>query len=290
MRRKIGKQSRSGHGRRRERRNSVPDTGKLALPDHGAPVFVLPLPALPDGLTLAFRPPADSAGSLPEIRVQFGSMSDYEMRVSMQASATARRHDPQQVTLTPEERREATLAGFQSHVPIFLTGRLTPGGMNIVAINGEARRVGSKHFPLLMRLLCALFETDNGYVPRGTLRGGGGLADEEYYTSDAMDQVNRRLRERLGSRELVEVSGGQIRISTHRRFVTFDHERLRLHPDERVRTLSERIRTSSSIPRPTQLPAGFEWWRSLLAARTRTDSFQSRLAEWAKANSTKPAA
>lgn len=75
-----------------------------------------------------------------------------------------------------------------------------------------------------------------------------GLVAEGFYTEDGAEQAVSRLRAPFGPAlqvlkptEFIEVRGGQIRLSTHRRFVSCDREMMLDHPDQTVRDLTERI-------------------------------------------------
>jgi hypothetical protein len=77
---------------------------------------------------------------------------------------------------------------------------------------------------------------------------GGGLVDEGYYMPQSVEQALARLRAPFSSAldpvpatDLMEVSKGRVRISTHRRFVSWDATMLRRHSDERVVGLLERL-------------------------------------------------
>jgi hypothetical protein len=102
-------------------------------------------------------------------------------------------------------------------------------------------------FKLLLRLVVALFEAEDGFVARGNLSGGG-LGDEGIYAPEAVEQAVNRLRVKLrpalgglGPKKYVEVRRGDIRLSTHRAFVTADRASLLQHPDVVIRFLASRL-------------------------------------------------
>ena len=116
-------------------------------------------------------------------------------------------------------------------------------GANIVEIEGKERRLERATFALFLRLVTALFETANGFLPKGSMRGTAGLAAEGYYTSDGAEQAIGRLRKALRPEfdSLIEVSAGNIRLSTHRRYVKVSGPTLAQHADKRVQALAQRI-------------------------------------------------
>ena len=118
---------------------------------------------------------------------------------------------------------------------------------NILRIGNASVSLPDALFLLFLRLVVALYEEDDGYVNRGNL-GGGGLVEEGIYTADSLYQAVNRLRFRLGpalqgldAKQFVESGRGQIRLSTHRKYVVVDRQSLLLHPDARIRSLAERL-------------------------------------------------
>jgi hypothetical protein len=193
-------------------------------------------------LTPAFEPPPDVERGLSAIRVRVARLSSFDSQISLSDLMHPPARTVPLVPLSAEQELEALAAGFTCRWPIVITGARAKGGANIVEINGEKRPLGSATFPLFVRLLAGLFETTHGFLPKGRMLGGGGLADEGYYTSDGMDQAIGRLRNALGPfRSLVEVTGRMIRISAHPGYVRLGIEALASHPDDRVQDLTRRI-------------------------------------------------
>ena len=58
-------------------------------------------------------------------------------------------------------------------------------------------KLPNAEFLFFLRLIVALYETENGFVPRG-IRLGGGLVDEGIYPADSLDQALNRLRYWVG--------------------------------------------------------------------------------------------
>jgi len=146
------------------------------------------------------------------------------------------------VALSDPEEREFSDASFRCRWPMHVTGRRLGRGSNVLHINGHEVLITDKPFRLFLRLVVALHERPDGWVSTGSVRHGGGLADEGYYTSDGLEQAWSRLRGPLRAEfnSLIERSCGRVRLSTHRRFVTWDAERLADH-DADVRLLAERL-------------------------------------------------
>ena len=73
--------------------------------------------------------------------------------------------------------------------------------------------------------------------------GGGGLAEEGFYTPDGIEQAWSRLRAPLRPElaALIERRGGRVRLSTHRRYVSWDRRRLAEHVDDRVHALVRQL-------------------------------------------------
>jgi hypothetical protein len=193
-------------------------------------------------LTPAFQPSPEEELALAAIHVRVARLSGFSLQGTLQELLRPPALTVPFVALSPEQEQEAVAAGFQCRWPILVTGRVAERGTNVVEVNGTERRLSPKTFPLFMRLATALYETENGYIAMGSMRGGGGLAGEGYYPSDEVYQANDRLRNALGKfRSLVEVSGGMIRLSTHPRYIDVNHQLLAQHPNDAVQALSARI-------------------------------------------------
>lgn len=151
------------------------------------------------------------------------------------------------VTLSAEEELECQRHRFKGNFPVQVTGVPENRRSNEVRVGGAPVILPDAEFLLFLRLVVALYETENGFVPRGN-RKGGGLVDEGIYPPDSVDQTVNRLRSRLGpalqgmdAKQYVEVQRKQIRLSTHRRSVIVDRACLLQHQDARIRWLAERL-------------------------------------------------
>lgn len=136
---------------------------------------------------------------------------------------------------------------FQSDLITQVTGALESRKSNEVRIAGAWVILPDAEFLLFLRLIVALYEAENGFVPRGN-RFGGGLVEEGIYPAQSVDQTVGRLRYRLGpalqgldGKKFIEVSRGNIRLSTHRRRILVDRAELLKHPDGRIQDLVGRL-------------------------------------------------
>ncbi len=155
---------------------------------------------------------------------------------------------PKAIVLTRTEERELAGAGALVRVNIHITGRVERGSQNVVEVDGRLIRLTLAPFRLFLRLVLGLYETGDGYVDRGSMRARGGLVDEGYYQPQSLEQALARLRAPFSTAldpvpvtDLIEVSRGRVRISTHRRFVSWDARMLSRHSDHRVVQLLERL-------------------------------------------------
>jgi hypothetical protein len=123
----------------------------------------------------------------------------------------------------------------------------------VVTIGGHEVILPDAEFKLFLRLVAALYETKDGFVDRGQMKQGGGLAEEGIYFPEELDQAVGRLRWRLGpaleglkSTKYIEVQRKKIRLSTHRVCVSVDREALQKHPDDQIRQLAGRLRKNAA--------------------------------------------
>jgi hypothetical protein len=152
------------------------------------------------------------------------------------------------ISLSDEEEREFALRGFRSRLPILITGRTEGRRRNLLEVAGHDVILTDSAFRLLLRLVVALVETNDGFLSRAGLTYGADLDSEQALAPEGLDQALSRLRgpfraalEGLKPTELIEVRGGRVRLSTHRRYVAWDLDVLMLHADGVVRQLSSRL-------------------------------------------------
>lgn len=191
---------------------------------------------------------------------------------SMVALSTARRvprkrpgWQPRQTPLfelSEFEEKQFQELRFGSRVPIVLTGERLRRASNVVRVGGEHLQIRDADFILLLRLVVGLCESTDGYCVKGGGRRPGGLADEPGIVPGGIDQAIERLRTSLSHglggadpRQLVEVSAGRVRLSTHRKFIEVQREQLQRHPSDLVIELLGRIPPLGSLREPAPATA-----------------------------------
>lgn len=152
------------------------------------------------------------------------------------------------VFLTPAEEREFEQHRFHSRIPIQVRGQTAGRKSNVVWIGDREVILPDSEFRLFLRLVVAFYEVADGFVPLGTMKRGGGLVDEGIFEAEGIHQAISRLRWRLNpalgdltAKRFVEVQRKRVRLSTHRRYVSFDRPGLVRHPDKKVSAIAERL-------------------------------------------------
>jgi hypothetical protein len=175
------------------------------------------------------------------------------IRLSMQTPAARASPQLPLVILSEEEEKEYELYRFKSRLPVHLTGQTEGRKSNVVIIGGHEVILPDAQFKLFLRLVVALYESDDGFVYRGRMNEKGGLADEGIYFAEQLDQAVSRLRYRLApaleglkGTEYIQVQRRKIRLSIHRAFVSADREILLRHPNRKIRSLAARLPEDSA--------------------------------------------
>lgn len=175
-----------------------------------------------------------------------GPTVTFNMPASSTLQTSNQKYSP--VLISEEEER-----GFQSHrfktrVGVYVTGRTEGRRGNVINVDDSEVILTDVPFRLFLRLVVALNESEDGFVGTGSIKEGGGLAEEGLYESEGLEQAISRLRTpfrtALGSTrptEFVERKRGMIRLSTPRPFLAFDREELNKHSDATVRELAMRL-------------------------------------------------
>jgi len=158
------------------------------------------------------------------------------------------------VILSDDEEGEFAAGRFKSRLPIHITGRFERRTGNVVEVPGAEVVLTDSPFELFLRLVIALHESEDGFVRRGSMGSGGGLVAEGFYTEESIDQAVSRLRtpfraalHDVAPTEFIEVRAGCVRLSTHRRYVTWDREELLRHPNKVVRELAQRLLRTTKV-------------------------------------------
>ncbi len=153
------------------------------------------------------------------------------------------------IQLTADEEKAYAEARFKSRLPIVITGERVKRASNVLQIGSRVVHIANADLVLLLRLVVALQESPSGFVSKGGGRGTGGLVQEEGVVPGEVDQAIFRLRkalqpaiEDLDPTSLIEVQDGQLRLSTHRRYVIVCWEPLEDHPHRIVQRLLSQLR------------------------------------------------
>lgn len=160
------------------------------------------------------------------------------------------------VELSEREEGEFLAHRFKSRHVVEITGATEPRRSNVLTIGGREVRLTDGQLRLFLRLVVALFETDDGYVTRESLRHGEGADWDGELAPDGLDQAISRIRTRIRPAledieptDFVQVYRERVRISTHQRYVLAGRDRLLKHDDTIVRMLAKRLPAKA---RPTR--------------------------------------
>jgi 7-cyano-7-deazaguanine synthase in queuosine biosynthesis len=154
-------------------------------------------------------------------------------------------------TLTAADEKEFEAKNFRSRMPIIITGEVTDRASNKLEVGGQLIMLQDADFILLLRLivgLCEEWRSRDGYCPKGDNRKPGGVASEEGVVPGGIEQAIGRLRKGLqpaladlDPKDLIEVSRGSVRLSTHPRLIEIRRDALAKHRNQVVRHLLARI-------------------------------------------------
>ena len=161
----------------------------------------------------------------------------------------------QRISLSDRDREEFETQGFKSDLVIQITGRTEGIRGNVLYVGGARMILTDAPFKLFLKLVVQLQGTDDGFIVLADLKFadlkyGEGVDGELALAPDGMEQALSRLRkpfagylEGLPTNKLIERGTGKskVRLSTHRRCITWDRGRLLLHDNAAVRQLAERL-------------------------------------------------
>ncbi len=147
------------------------------------------------------------------------------------------------VDLSADEEVEFDKAGFKSRLCLEFTGRTSRRQSNVVRIQGREIEFPDSEFRLFLRICVGVCEAADAWL---SIRQ---LDDEQFVSARTIDQALNRLRTRLGGAltpglsrlHFLERARGRVRLSTHRRFLAWDSESFRRHPDDGIRRLATRL-------------------------------------------------
>ena len=156
--------------------------------------------------------------------------------------------------LSSDEAEAVARLRFKSDQLIEINGTPAGGKGNVVLVNGVEAVLDDASFVPFLRLVLALYESEDGYLSREELRYGSGLDGELALMPQGFDQalhrIRRSFRGRIGRndpKEFIQVERGKVRLSTYHRFVVVDCETLLRHEDPRVRGLAQRIKSQQTL-------------------------------------------
>ena len=152
------------------------------------------------------------------------------------------------VTLSPEEESNCDSHGLNGRYVVGLSGRTESRKGNQVLIDCFRVILPDADFRRFLRLVVALFESEDGFVDMNPQGRYAECSVEEALFPEGIDQAVNRLRVRLdpaltGMRaaDYVQVQRRRVRLSTHRKYIRYDRSRLLAHPDEVIRKLASRL-------------------------------------------------
>jgi hypothetical protein len=202
-------------------------------------------------LCAGFTPPGRMLREFEPQRVLLAEMDNLRPLMIDGAIFRGRSRAGQTDGLTEAERAEMARLGLLTSVTVYVTGRSVSD--HVVRVNGLDARLTRTPFCLFLRLMIALYEAQDGFVPVGRMMHGGGLADEGFYRSEGVSQAWNRMRTAfrtallgIPTTNFLEVRNGQGRISTLRSRVSWDTNALLGSGDTRICELAERLITASA--------------------------------------------
>ncbi|GEM_PF-4092719 len=155
---------------------------------------------------------------------------------------------PSPSPLSPEEEQEAEARGLLTSVTIHLTGE-RKGHRNIVLVSGLEVPITATPFRQFLRLVIALAEGDEGWVPLEELAQ---LANDSANAPQGLEQLTGRMREPftaalngLPGTTFIERDENRLRLAVYPRLITWDRPALLKHPDGPVRLLAARLPRSA---------------------------------------------
>lgn len=153
-----------------------------------------------------------------------------------------------EIKLSAHEEESFRVHRFKSRHIIQITGETEARKSNVLRINDAEVFLTDSQFRLFLRFVVALFETDNGYVTRESLKYGEGADWDGELAPEGLDQAISRIRTRIrpalkdtDPTAFIECHRKRARISTHMRYVFTNREKLLNHDDPIIRLLAERL-------------------------------------------------
>jgi hypothetical protein len=152
------------------------------------------------------------------------------------------------VVLSDAEEEEFQRYGFRFRLPIHISAARAGRNSTVIEIDGVPITLPRVDFRLFMLLVTALFRCEDAYLQWNDIKYSQGELREEPLAPEGLDQALSRLRSRLQSplaglkgTEFIERKHWKVRISTHRKYVSYDKDRLLSHSDRVIRYLAQRL-------------------------------------------------
>ena len=165
------------------------------------------------------------------------------VRFAIEADEASAQPTVKAVQLSKDDETEFQRCGFKSRLRVELTGRTSGRKSNVVVIQGHEIEFPDSEFRLFLRICVGVCEGADAWLP---IRQ---LDDERCVAAEAIDRELNRLRTRvagalapgLSRLHFLQRARGMVRLSTHRRFLAWDRETFRKHPDQEIRRLAARL-------------------------------------------------
>ena len=134
-----------------------------------------------------------------------------------------------------------------AHVRIEITGKTMDVASNQVIVNEKAIRVGNVPFCLLLRLVVAQYESDDGWVHKSDLAQEG-IADKHEFQN--VQRLRAHFRGAPGvtdPKDVIVASGdARLRLAVRPENIRVDKQALLAHPDRKVRLIAEKLTADQS--------------------------------------------
>lgn len=152
------------------------------------------------------------------------------------------------VILTETQEDEFKNYGFRVRLPIHITALSAGRNATIVLLDGNQVSIPLADFRLFIFLIIALFLHEDGFLSWNDIKYSVEDVGENLIAPEGLEQAVSRLRSRFKSplgglkgNEFIERKSWRVRISTHRKFITYDRNGLLNHFDPLVRQLVQRL-------------------------------------------------
>jgi len=145
--------------------------------------------------------------------------------------------------LTVEQESDYELYGYKCRLPIYVSGRTSESGSNLVEVGDNFVEIGDTPFRLFLRLVLELRRDKMGTVSKIGLKSEGYLSEDgEFQSIGRLRHCFIRALGDLNPKKFIEAYRPKtLRLSVHPELVTWDQQKLLEHDDARVRGLVEKL-------------------------------------------------